>query len=84
MHIVPVPIRDCLQPDLRAIDAVFRLYVRSDTSLESIVYDLDEHLTEVYQDEFPEGFCGDSVAYDYTLFTSNDVSSAAYWPHYRR
>lgn len=86
MHIVPTPIRDCLQPELRAIDAVFRLYVRSDTSLETIVYDLDDHLTEVYHDEYPEDFLRGGEAYDFTLYTSNDVrtvtgSAGSYTSH---
>lgn len=75
MRVVPVPVRDCLQPNLRAIDAVFRLYVRTNASIESIVYDLDDYMCEVYDDECPPELRapeGDEP-YRYTIFTSDDV-----------
>lgn len=73
MHVVPVPIRDCLQPELRPIDAVFRLYVRTHSTLETLVYDLDDYLTEIFDDEYPQEFCVGDMPYNYTLFTSDDV-----------
>ncbi|KAJ3520324.1 hypothetical protein NMY22_g12806 [Coprinellus aureogranulatus] len=77
LHIVPVPVRDCLQPQLRAIDAVFRLYVRCHSTLDTIVYDMSDYLAELYSDEYPSEWTEGGLAYDYSFFTSDDVCASS-------